>query len=147
MLENSAQDRDGFDRRSHATGPQIAGGSTKLQSSKVTNGSALLPQLDGRTSWARRYKDLVALHVADLGGPASISQAQLNLIRRAAALTVELERWECRFAVYDGASATDLLAYQRCLNSVRRTLEALGLERRVRDITGDVIARLRGRYV
>jgi len=65
------------------------------------------------------------------------------LIRRAAALTVELERWETRFADDDGAKPLALDQYQRCLNSLRRTLEALGIGRRVRDVTTEIIAQIR----
>jgi hypothetical protein len=113
-------------------------GSPRLRS-RVTNGSSLLPELDGRSLWARRYRDLIALHVSDLGGEAGVSQAQLSLIRRAAALTVELERWEARFAADDGAPAEALAVYQRCLNSLRRTLEALGLDRKARTLDLDAV--------
>jgi len=115
---------------------------SQLNRSAVTNGSELLPGLDGRSLWARRFRDLIAQHTADLGGEANVSQAQLSLIRRAAALTVELERWETRFADDDGAKAQALDQYQRCLNSLRRVLETLGLDRKP-DITAEIIAKIR----
>jgi hypothetical protein len=34
----------------------------------VTNGSKLLPGVDGRSWYAHRARDLVALFVSDLGG-------------------------------------------------------------------------------
>jgi hypothetical protein len=36
--------------------------------SSITNGGRLLPNVDGRTFWVRRYRDLFALLVSDLGG-------------------------------------------------------------------------------
>ena len=37
--------------------------------SRVTNGSVLLQNVDGRSGWARRMRDLMALHLSDLGEP------------------------------------------------------------------------------
>jgi len=44
--------------------------------SKVTNGSRLLPDVDGRTVRARRMRDLIQAHTADLGGDGEISEAE-----------------------------------------------------------------------
>ena|SRR6516164_6525376 len=33
---------------------------------RITNGSALLPDVDGRSPWVRRCKDIVAAHLSDL---------------------------------------------------------------------------------
>jgi hypothetical protein len=142
VLENSTQDRRPLERRSLGFGSKLDGGSALLRSA-VTNGSTLLPGVDGRSLWARRFRDLIAHHVADLGGEGNVSQAQMSLIRRAAALTVELERWEGRFAAEDGAPADELDKHQRCTNTLRRTLEALGLERKTRDITHALVTRIR----
>jgi hypothetical protein len=103
--------------------------------SRITNGSELLPAIDGRSIWARRLRDLISLHTADLGGPDNLSQAELSLIRRASTLTVELEHLEQRFILSDGASADDLQLYQRTANSLRRLLESIGLRRRPKDVT------------
>src|SRR6478672_7710647 len=64
--------------------------------SKLTNG-ATLPGVDGRSSWVRRLRDLMALHLSDLGGEAAVSEAEKSIIRRAATLTVVLERLELVF--------------------------------------------------
>jgi hypothetical protein len=83
-------------------------------------------------------RDLIALHLSDLGGEANVSEAERSLIRRAATLTVELERLECKLALAGEACADDLETYQRCANSLRRLLESVGLERRQRNITPNV---------
>ncbi|TXN15884.1 hypothetical protein FV219_01565 [Methylobacterium sp. WL122] len=106
--------------------------------SRVTNGSALLQNVDGRSGWARRMRDLMALHLSDLGGEAAVSEAEKSLIRRAATLTVELERMEERFANDGEADADALDLYSRTAGNLRRLLEATGLQRRPRDVTPDL---------
>ncbi|MCO5157571.1 MAG: hypothetical protein M9945_12625 [Aquamicrobium sp.] len=103
--------------------------------SRVTNGSVVLPGVDGRSTWVRRLRDLVALHIIDLGGDEAISEAERSLVRRAATMTVELERMEAVFAVKGEADPKDLELYQRTAGNLRRILESLGLQRRQRDIT------------
>src|SRR5215470_17143471 len=62
--------------------------------SAVTNGTRTLIDGNENSQWARRYKDLCLLHVADLGGADSVTEAQISLIRRCAAIEVQLERLE-----------------------------------------------------
>jgi hypothetical protein len=94
----------------------------------------LLPGLDGRSAWVRRCQSLITAHLNDLGGIDNCSTAERSIIRRAATLTTELERMELRFALNGQAEPDELDAYQRCANSLRRLLEAVGLQRRARDI-------------
>jgi hypothetical protein len=104
--------------------------------SRVTNGNKLLVGVDGRSPWVRRCRDVIRLHLSDLGGEDNTSEAARSLVRRAAVLTTELEMLEARFALADGAvSADDLDLYQRTANSLRRLLEAVGLQRRSRDVS------------
>jgi hypothetical protein len=102
--------------------------------SKISNGTALLPGIDGRSAWVRRCKDVIAAHIADLGGADNTSAAERSIIRRCAVLTTELERLEAKFATAGEASEYDLDLYQRMTNTLRRALEAVGLERRAKDI-------------
>jgi hypothetical protein len=78
--------------------------------SKVTNGVKLLPGLDGRSSWSRRFHDLCASHAQDAGGPDTLSEAQISLIRRASALEVTLERLELDMAEGAGSILTNTAA-------------------------------------
>jgi hypothetical protein len=108
---------------------------TKTRSA-ITNGKHLLVDVDARSAWMRRLRDLIAAHTADLGGDDLVSEAEQRLIRRAAMLTLQLELLDARFASNDGqASQNDLECYQRCVNTLRRCLETLGLERRSKDVT------------
>jgi hypothetical protein len=111
---------------------------THTHRSRMTNGSELLAGVDGRSIWARRLRDLIDLHVSDLGGSDAISAAERSIVRRAATLTVELERMESRFALDGQASPEDLDLYQRTAGNLRRLLESLGMQRRAKDITPDL---------
>jgi hypothetical protein len=121
-LTNSSAHRRALDRPS------------SRQRSRVGNGSGLLPRglADERSAWARRLKDCIADHLADAP---NASAAERSLLRRAAVLTVELERLEAKFAAAGEATTPDLETYQRCSNSLRRLLESVGLKRRAKDIT------------
>ena len=123
MTLNSSTDRAEVDRY------------PSKQRSRVTNGNALLPGVDGRSAWVRRAKDLIAEHVADLGGLDNTSAAERSLIRRASVLTVELERLEARFAAAREADPNTLDLYARTAGNLRRLLEAVGLKRRPRDVS------------
>jgi hypothetical protein len=103
--------------------------------SQVTNGKVLIAGVDQRSPWVRRAKDVIAAHLSDLGGIAATSAAERSIIRRAAILTVELERLETRFALANEASDSDLDLYQRTAGNLRRLLEAVGIRRRPRDVT------------
>jgi hypothetical protein len=104
--------------------------------SSITNGRHILPEIDARSAWMRRLRDLISLHVADLGGEALITEGERRLIRLAAMLCIQCEMLDAKFASEGGqASQNDLECYQRVTNTLRRTLETLGLERRSRDVT------------
>jgi len=118
----------------------------KLQGrSRVSNGASILPGVDGRSVWARRLRDLIRLHLSDLGGDGAVSEAERSIIRRVATLTVELERMEVGFAVAGEAQPAQLELYQRTANSLRRLLESVGLGRRPRDITPSLHEYIEGR--
>jgi len=105
--------------------------------SRVTNGSALLPGIDGRSPTAKRYKDLVCIIVADQGGADMLSEARMQLIRRFAAAACLAEQMEARVARRSTWKSTPSFP-PRWSASVNH----LGLERVPRDVTpyvGEVI--------
>jgi hypothetical protein len=105
--------------------------------SSITNGRYAMPDVDHRSARMRRLRDLVALHLADLGGPENISHAEQVLVRRCAMLTLQLEMMEQKWASNnDGEAPTSaLLLYQRTAANLRRILESLGLQRRPKDVS------------
>lgn len=92
-------------------------GDKRYGQSRITNGSALLPGVDGRSPWVRRCKDLLADHLSDLGGVDNTSAAERSIVRRACVLSVELERMERTYALAGEASGEDLDMYARLLPS------------------------------
>jgi hypothetical protein len=103
----------------------------------VTNGKRLFVEGDGNSAWSRRYRDLVAGHVSDLGGSSVLSEAQLSLVRRASAIECELEQMEGRLSM---GEEVDLDVFTRSASHLRRILETLGLERRSRNVTPPTLA-------
>jgi hypothetical protein len=51
--------------------------------SRITNRKHALPGIDGRSSFARRYRDLITAYTAEIGG--NPSEFERNLIKQAAA--------------------------------------------------------------
>ena len=112
------------------------------QRSRITNGSALLPGIDGRSAWVRRCRDIITAHLSDLGGEDNTSAAERSIVRRASVLTVELEHMEAAFAVAGEASPEAIELYARCASNLRRLLESVGLQRRAKVVgptLGDLI--------
>lgn len=112
---------------------------------RVTNGVSLFPEeVDGRTYYARRLRDLIALHSADLGGGDHLSEAEHAIVRRASVITIALEGLELKFAQSsDPALAADLDLYQRMSNTLNRLLKTIGIKRKPRDVTPDLQTYLR----
>jgi hypothetical protein len=104
--------------------------------SRVSNGRQLFVAVrEGDTAWGRRFKDLIADHISDLGGLENVSTAELTLVRRAAWLTLQLELLEARGAERGGeVSDKSLALYGRVTGNLRRALQALGLQRRPKGV-------------
>jgi hypothetical protein len=101
---------------------KVQKGDSRYGRSTITNGTNLLPGVDGRSEWVRRCKDLIEIHLADLGGIDNASAAERSLIRRISVMTVELEMIEVKFANAT-ARADDLDLYQRTAGNLRRLLK------------------------
>jgi hypothetical protein len=100
--------------------------------SAVTSGRKKFVQGDSNSAWARRFHDLIQGHVSDLGGRSNMSEAQLALAKRAAAIECELEQLEGRLSQGEEVC---LDSYGRAASHLRRLLEVLGIERKCRDVT------------
>lgn len=72
----------------------------------------------------------------DLGGPSELTEAQRQIIRRIASMSVWCESEEAKMA--DG-DEIDIDRFQRTANSLRRLCETIGLERRPRHVE-DIVA-------
>ena len=118
MAPNLPRDRPG------GTRPKAPRDSRKT---RMTNGSALLPGVDGRLLWVKRCKEILADHLGDKPDATAAEQA---IIRRAAVMIVELERLERQFALAGEADPDTLDLYGRVAGNMRRLLESVGIDRR-----------------
>ena len=119
-----------------AASKQITQRKTRARS-RVTNGKSLFPKdVDQRSLYYRRFRDLIDLLSSDLGGADRLSIAEQSIVRTAATHMAALEQLEMRFALADdGATNEDLSTYTSLSNSLRRLLKELGIKRKPRDVT------------
>jgi hypothetical protein len=97
---------------------------------KVSNNLYALPGFDGRSSIARRYRDVVRGLLADLGiGERELSEASKLQLRMAGLLQVRVERLQQR--ALSGEASFDLeFNLTRAQNGLARALRSLGLGHR-----------------
>jgi hypothetical protein len=86
--------------------------------------------IDGRSTFAIRYRSLCSEMASDLGGSVSISQ--VALIRRAAMLMMECEKFEYRSAM---GETIDHERYGKVITPLTKILGMLGLTRQARNVT------------
>jgi hypothetical protein len=101
--------------------------------SRVTNHEDLLPGLDGRSSAARRFRDLVGAYIADMGGLDQCSEIKLGLLRRLAATTVQAELLEAQMV---NGEPVDVATLCTLASTTVRLSTRLGLERVPKDVGG-----------
>ena len=100
---------------------------SKEQMSKISTGRKMVRGLDGRSSEARRYRDLCKALVADLGRePSGI---EMTLIKQCAVALVASEALHAR-AITGQATAPELRELGRLANAAMRATIALGLQRK-----------------
>jgi hypothetical protein len=92
----------------------------------------VLPNVDGRSLIARRYRDICSAVTTDQGGADHCAEARLQLIRRFAACAVLAESLEARLA---NGESIDITEHALLTSSMVRVAQRLGIDRRVRDIT------------
>lgn len=100
---------------------------------RVSNGKQLFLEssVDGRTLIARRFREVLASIVSDLGGADAMSEAEMVLARRAVTLVVTCETYESKLAE---TGKLDSEAYLPCVNALAKLLNALGLKRRPKHV-------------
>ena len=105
--------------------------SSRRTRSRVTNHKDLLPNLDGRSSAARRFRDLVNSYLADQGGIEQCSEIRIGLIRRLASIVVQSELLEARMVNGEAINITELC---QLASTMVRIASRLGLERVARNV-------------
>jgi hypothetical protein len=116
----SSADRAAVERRS------------SKQRSRMTNGAVLLPDVDGRSAMARRFKDISSAILADQGGAEQCSETRLQLVRRFAAAAVLAEKMESHLA---NGEQIDIQEHALLCSTLTRLAQRIGIERRAKDVT------------
>jgi hypothetical protein len=108
--------------------------------SAVTNGKRLHVVAPPDNKWQRRFRDVLAEIISDMGGAgAGLSEGQRQIARRCATIAIACERMEGEAAA---GNAIDLDAYGTLTDRLGRAFQRLGLERRQRDVgpsLGDIL--------
>jgi hypothetical protein len=100
--------------------------------SRVSNRRDLLPNIDGRSVIARRYRDIADAVVSDQGGADQCSESRLQLIRRFAAAAVLAEQLESRLA---NGEQIDIAEHAMLSSTLVRLAAKIGIDRVPRDIS------------
>jgi hypothetical protein len=100
--------------------------------SRVSNGHDLLPNVDGRSLVARRYRDISNAILVDQGGVDQCSESRLQLIRRFAAAAVLAEQLESRLA---NGEQIDIGEHATLSSTLVRLAQRIGIDRVARDVT------------
>jgi hypothetical protein len=100
--------------------------------SRVSNGEDILPGVDGRSTIARRYRDISCAMLADMGGAEMCSESRLQLVRRFSAAAVLAEQMEATLA---NGGEIDIAEHCQLASTMVRLATRLGIERVPRDVT------------
>lgn len=100
--------------------------------SAVTNGRRLHVVRPGDTAWSRRFRDVLAEIISDIGGHEGLSEGQRQLARRAATISCQCEKLEGEAAA---GNEINLDVYGTLTDRLGRCFQRLGLKRQPRDIT------------
>lgn len=101
--------------------------------SRVSNGHDLLPDIDGRSVIARRYRDITSAIMVDQGGAVQCSESRQQLIRRFAASAVLAEQLESRLA---NGEDIDVQQHALLCSSLVRLAQRIGIDRVPREVDG-----------
>ncbi len=122
-----------MDQEANPDRPRTVGRLHPKSRSAIANGSRLFPaKVNGRTAEFRRFRDVLAEIISDLGGADVLSEGERQIARRCAALSVEAERMEAGLV---GTGEFDIERYVSLTNGLGRALTRIGLKRRQRDVT------------
>jgi hypothetical protein len=100
------------------------------QRSRLSNGTKLLPDLDGRSAMARRFKDITSAVLTDQGE--RVSESRMQLVRRFAAACVMAEQMES--ALVRGEQI-DVTEHGLLCSTLVRIAQRIGINRVPKNVT------------
>jgi hypothetical protein len=107
---------------------------------RVSNGSQFLPDVDGRSNLARRYRDIAQAILIDQGGADRVSEARLQLVRRFSAAAVLAERMEAALA---NGEEIDIAEHALLCSTLVRVANKIGINRIPKEIEQTLSEHLR----
>jgi hypothetical protein len=110
----------------------------KARKSRITNSKDLLPNIDGRSVIARRYRDIANAILIAQGGVDQCSESRQQLIRRFAAAAVLAEQLESRLA---NGEEIDIAVHSTLASTLVRLATRIGIDRTRREVNsiGDLM--------
>jgi hypothetical protein len=108
---------------------------TKASRSRLSNGRGILPNVDGRSPVARRYRDIAYALASDQGGSEHLSEARTQLIRRFAAAAVIAEQREATLA---NGGTIDIAEHALLCSTLCKVAKHIGIDRRARNIVPNI---------
>ena len=118
----------------------------KLRSA-ISHGKAILANVDHRSAPMLRLQDLEDLFANDLGGPDNMSFKEEIVANNLAMLELlaELDKQQIMAGLNKGKSPSAEVrqSFERITKNIRQQAEALGLQRRAKDITPSLSTYLR----
>jgi hypothetical protein len=115
-----------------STAMRIPSAGKKQARSRLSNGRDVLPDVDGRSLVARRYRDIMSAIISDQGGTEHLSETQLQLIRRFSAASMLAEQIEARLAQ---GEQVNIQEYSVLISTIVRVAQRIGLGRRAKNVT------------
>jgi hypothetical protein len=118
--------------------PKMSSESSVLQERKrrarsaVSNGTNVLANCDGRSTIARRYRDIIAAVVAGAGGADRCSETKLALIRRFSAAACLAEAMEAKLV---SGEPIDIGEHALLCSTLVRVAQRIGINRIPKNIT------------
>jgi hypothetical protein len=100
--------------------------------SRVSNGKDLLPGVDGRSPLARRYRDIAAALISDMGGIDRCTEARLQLLRRFSAASVMAEAMEADLV---NGKPIDIAEHSLLSSTLVRLAQRIGISRMPKNVT------------
>ena len=105
---------------------------SKSNRSRVSNGQDLLPGIDGRSPMARRYRDIAAALISDMGGIDRCTEARLQLLRRFSAASVMAEAMEAELV---NGKQINIVEHSLLSSTLVRLAQRIGISRMPKNVT------------
>jgi hypothetical protein len=105
--------------------------------SRVSNGCDVLPNVDGRSVVARRFRDISSQILVDMGGADLCSESRKQLVRRFAAAAVIAEQMEAALA---RGEEIDVQEHALLCSTLTRLASRIGIDRVPREVIPDPLA-------